>query len=137
MEKKNDPPRAKNVAPAGFVPALQERAERLGVTWEDVVNRAQLSTTTAWRLTSGSASLATARKVERVLDELEKARGGATSADRESRIAEWIIVGREIFGADRERFDRLLASLRLLAQRLQLEKQIDEQLLELLSVRTK
>jgi hypothetical protein len=128
---------AKNAAPVGFVAQLQERAEILGVPWVEAVRRAEISRQTAWRLAKGGTSLATARRIEAVLDNVEKARGGLSSEDRELRLTAWLDAGRGLLLADRDRFDDLLEQVRLLAEHIRLERQADAKLHEILTPQPK
>ncbi|HET9063741.1 MAG TPA: hypothetical protein VFO62_10670 [Candidatus Binatia bacterium] len=93
-----------NAAPPDFVAALQSRADRSGVSWSDAIRRAGLGRQSAWRLSRGTASLATARRVEAVIEEVERLRGVRPG----DRLAEWIAAGRDLLASDPERFRMLL-----------------------------
>lgn len=135
MSKQAAPPapRPKNAPPVGFVESLQERAARLGLTWAEAIRLADLNRQSAWRLSKGMASLATARRVESALDEIERRRGSPTTSEREAALALWIKAGRELVEADPARFEQFLGHVRLLLERIRLEREADAKLHEILS----
>ena len=97
-----------NAAPPEFVAELHLRADRLGVSWDDALLRAGIGRQSAWRLRRGTASLATARRVEAALDCVERTRGPG----RDELLAAWIEAGRDLLARDRDRFETLLAAAR-------------------------
>lgn len=104
-----NPPRPHpNAAPPEFIAELHARADALGVAWPDALRRAEIGRQSAWRLARGTASLATARRVEAVLDEIARVRGPG----RDERMSAWIEAGRDLLVRDRVRFDALLAAAR-------------------------
>lgn len=77
----------------------QRRAEVLGVPFDEVLKKAEISRSTIWRGETGKASVATLRRVEDKLTELEEERGieGESAA---ARLRVWNMLGVELLLLD-------------------------------------
>ncbi len=102
--KRGDPHDKKTAKPNAADPVVvklaQRRAADLGVQWEDVLERAELSRTTGWRLTTGEASAASIKKIERALEAFEQEKGVAVIDSRGARLREWNELGAELLLLD-------------------------------------
>lgn len=86
-----------NAAPQAMMTTLQAWAKEVGVEWDDVLDRAGISRSTAWRMGKGTASYASAKRVEGVLEQLQAERGNETTqGSRISRLRAWVELGGEL-----------------------------------------
>lgn len=108
-----DRPRQPNDAPPEFMEELRDRVTLLGLVWDDVVNRAEMSRTVKWRARAGRIiGLASARKIEEVITTEETTRGDRPPNAHDMMLVEWRQLGAQLMRLDPTLFERTLTVLR-------------------------